>query len=59
MTVKEIKSIARKMGLEAGKMKKADLILSIQTAEGNTPCFQTGEANSCGQDNCLWRADCN
>ena len=59
MTVKEIRSIARKMGVKTGKMKKADLILSIQTAEGNTPCFQTGEANSCGQNNCLWRNDCN
>jgi hypothetical protein len=59
MTVKEILDIARKMGLKVGKMKKADMVLSIQTAEGNTPCFQTGGANSCGQDNCLWKADCN
>ena len=59
MTVKEIQNIASKLGLKVGKMKKADLVLSIQTAEGNTPCFQTGSANSCGQDNCLWKADCN
>jgi hypothetical protein len=59
MTVKEILDIARKMGLKVGKMKKADMVLSIQTAEGNNPCFQTGETNSCGQNNCLWRADCN
>jgi hypothetical protein len=59
MTVKEILDIARKMELKVGKMKKADLVLSIQTAEGNTPCFQAGGANSCGQDNCLWKADCN
>ena len=31
MTVKEIKAIARRMGLQAGKMKKADLIRTIQT----------------------------
>ena len=37
MTVKEIKIIAKKMGLQAGKMKKADLIRSIQATEGNTP----------------------
>ena len=59
MTVKEIQDIAKKMGLKADKMKKANLVLSIQTAEGNAPCFQTGELNSCGQNKCLWRADCN
>ena len=59
MTVKEIQGIAKKMGLKVGKMKKAYLVLSIQAAEGNTPCFQTGEANSCGQNNCMWRDDCN
>ena len=59
MTVKEIQGIARKMGLKTNKMKKADMVRSIQTAEGNSPCFQTGAANSCGQDNCMWRTDCN
>jgi hypothetical protein len=58
MTVKEIQGIAKKMGLKVGKMKKVDLVLSIQAAEGNTPCFQTGETKSCGQEYCLWRADC-
>jgi len=59
MTVKEIQGIAKKMGLKAGKMKKADLVRTIQAAEGNTPCFQTNAVNSCGQANCLWRSDCN
>ena len=59
MTVKEIQGIAKKMGLKAGKMKKGDLVRSIQASEGNTPCFQTGEATSCGQNNCMWRDDCN
>jgi len=59
MTVKEIQGIAMKMGLKAGKMKKAHLVQTIQAAEGNTPCFQTGAAGSCGQENCLWRSDCN
>jgi len=58
MTVKEIKEIAKKMGLQAGKMKKNDLVRSIQAAEGNAPCFQTGQAESCGQENCCWRSDC-
>ena len=59
MTVKEIQGIAKKMGLKAGKMKKMDLIRTIQAAEGNAPCFQTGAASSCGQENCLWHSDCN
>ena len=58
MTVKEIKEIAKKMGIQGGKMKKADLVRTIQAAEGNTPCFQTGEAETCGQENCCWRSDC-
>lgn len=59
MTVKEIKEIAKKMGLKTGKMKKAELIRMIQEAEGNNSCFQTGAVSSCGQDNCLWLSDCN
>ena len=59
MTVKEIKAIAKRVGLQAGKMKKADLIRTIQAAEGNNTCFQTGVMESCGQENCSWRSDCN
>ena len=58
MTVKEIQGIAKKMGLKAGKMKKGDLVRSIQTSEGNTACFQTGTLSSCDQVDCLWRSDC-
>lgn len=58
MTVKDIKTKAQGMGLEFGsKMKKADMVRSIQVAEGNSPCFQTG-ATSCDQENCCWRSDC-
>ena len=58
MVVKEIKAIAKKMGISVGKMKKADLIRTIQETEGNTPCFQTGNMETCGQENCCWRSDC-
>lgn len=57
MTMKDIKAIAKKMGIKFGKMRKTDLIRSIQIAEGNTPCFQTG-VTSCDQENCCWRSDC-
>jgi hypothetical protein len=59
VTVKEIQVIAKEMGLKASKIKKADLVRMIQKAENNNPCFQTGAANSCGQENCLWLSDCN
>ena len=59
MTVKEIQGVAKKMGLKAGKTKKAELIRMIQKTENNTPCFQTSTASSCGQENCLWLSDCN
>jgi hypothetical protein len=58
MKVQEIKEIAGRMGIKAGKMKKAELIRAIQQAERNEACFETGRADTCGQDRCLWREDC-
>ncbi len=58
MKVQEIKEIAGKLGLKTGKLNKGGLIRSIQTAEGNIPCFGTGKAAVCGQSTCLWREDC-
>jgi hypothetical protein len=58
MKMDEIKEIAKKHGIKPGKMKKADLIRAIQQAEGNEACFETGKADVCGQDSCLWRGDC-
>lgn len=57
MTVTEIKEMATKLGIKAGKMKKSDLIQEIQKAEGNFPCFGTA-TDYCDQLNCLFREDC-
>ena len=57
MTAKEIKAIAKKMSINPGKMRKAELIKTIQIEENNTPCFQTAE-DSCDQAGCCWRGDC-
>jgi len=57
MTVKEIKAIAKKMSINPGKMRKAELIKTIQRTEHNIPCFQTAES-SCDQRGCCWRIDC-
>lgn len=58
MLVKEVKAIAADRGVKAGKMKKAELIRAIQEAEGNNTCFQSEIAPTCGEEGCLWRADC-
>ena len=58
MKLDEIREIAKQHNIKAGKMKKADLIRAIQQAEGNQACFDTGQADTCGQQACLWREDC-
>ena len=58
MNMNEIKQIARSRGLHPGRLKKVDLIRTIQREEGNESCFQTGRAGVCDQGQCLWREDC-
>ena len=58
MKMEQIRAIAAQRGIKAGKMKKGDLIRKIQEAEGNDACFDTGRADACGQQECLWREDC-
>ncbi len=57
MKMQEIREIAGKMGLVAGKMNKVELIRTIQRAEGNTDCYAT-RGRGCDQTKCLWREDC-
>lgn len=58
MKLEEVKKIAAQHGIKPGKLRKAELIRLIQQAEGNDPCFDTGNVDSCGQYQCLWREDC-
>lgn len=58
MKLAEIKEIAKQRGIQAGRMKKAELVRTIQKAEQNDPCFETGKLASCNQMECLWREDC-
>ncbi|MBC8019571.1 MAG: Rho termination factor N-terminal domain-containing protein [Verrucomicrobia bacterium] len=58
MKLDEIKEIAKQHNIKVGKMKKADLVRAIQQAEVNEVCFETDQADTCGQDACLWRKDC-
>ncbi|MDO5576183.1 MAG: hypothetical protein Q4F84_03820 [Fibrobacter sp.] len=52
-----IRKKAKTLGIAGTKMKKNELILAIQEAEGNFPCFKTA-SGTCDQTSCLWREDC-
>lgn len=58
MKLEDIKTKAKSLGISPGKQKKAELIRAIQLAEGNPCCFETEQADICGQNACLWRQDC-
>jgi hypothetical protein len=57
MTMSEIKMKAKSLGINAGKMKKVELIHAIQKAENCTPCYGRSNGN-CPWMQCCWRADC-
>ena len=57
MNMTEIKEKAKQLGIQAGKMKKVDLIRAIQSKEGNFPCFETAK-DYCNQLSCAWRNAC-
>ena len=57
MTMSQIKVKAKSLGISPGKMKKVELIHTIQMAEGCNPCY--GRSNGeCPWVECCWRADC-
>jgi len=58
MKMTEIKAIAKERGIKVGRLNKTDLVRTIQQQEGNPACFNTGQVDSCGQNQCLWHADC-
>ena len=59
MKIEQIKEIAKQHDIKVGKLKKTELVRAIQEAELNEACFDTGKAAECGQEECLWRSDCN
>ena len=58
MNLTKIRSLAKGAGVKPGKMKKADLIRSIQRTEGHFDCFASATSGDCDQQDCLWREDC-
>ena len=57
MKVAEIKKKAKDLGMTCGKMKKAELILSIQRVEGNQPCYGSSGGKFSYND-CCFIKDC-
>jgi hypothetical protein len=57
MTIAQIKAKAASLGIEPGGFRKAELIVAIQKAEGNTPCYGTMQ-NGCPFVDCAWSRDC-
>ncbi len=53
----QVQKMAKGMGIKLGKMKKAQLIQTIQIHEGNFGCFMSAD-NFCDQQQCCWRDDC-
>lgn len=58
MNFNELRKLAKRMGIRAYRMKKPDIILSIQRAENNIECFGTQRVEYCSEHVCLWRTDC-
>jgi hypothetical protein len=58
MKFKKLRELAKKQGVDAGKMGKTELIRAIQRAECNNDCFAGKDVSACDQLNCLWREDC-
>jgi hypothetical protein len=57
MGMPKIKTKAKKLGITPGKMKKAELIHTIQITEGFEPCF--GHSNGdCSNMACCFMPDC-
>lgn len=57
MTLKEVKTRAKGMGLKTSGGRKGDLVRAIQKKEGNVACFESG-TDECNQFGCCWRPDC-
>lgn len=58
MKMADIQNKAKSLGIKPAKMKKTELIRTIQTEEGNFSCFQTSDGGQCSQESCCWRDDC-
>ncbi len=56
--LRDVRAMARRMGIDTRNVTLTELIRAIQRAEGNKDCYMTAQALKCRQTNCLWREDC-
>ena len=56
--LQEVRTIARRMGIDTRNVTLTELIRAIQRAEGNNDCYMSAQALTCDQTNCLWREVC-
>lgn len=57
MTIRQLHDKASYLNIDPAKMQKTELIRTIQTREGYSPCFGTA-TGSCPQETCCFRPDC-
>ena len=57
LSMSELRKKAKTLSITSGKMKKAELIHSIQEAEGYTVCFGKS-SGQCFRTECCFRGDC-
>ena len=57
MSVKELRKMAKALGIKTTGLKRAEMIKEIQRTEGNFDCFDTA-TDYCDQKGCLFREDC-
>jgi hypothetical protein len=57
MNMTELKKKAIGMGIQPGKKRRHEIILEIQIAEGNAPCYGTNDG-TCRHEDCCWLDDC-
>ena len=58
MKMAEVRTLAKKKGINTFSKTKESLIREIQRAESCRDCFNRGQSASCGQTHCAWRSDC-
>ena len=58
MKFNEIRKMAKEMQINTYRMKKTDIIRTIQKTENNIECYGTERINNCNEEICLWRDDC-
>jgi hypothetical protein len=57
MKMQEVRTMAKKMGINSFGKSKAELIRDIQRKEGNFDCYGTA-GDYCDQEACLFRSSC-